>query len=385
MVKAPTSRISSIDLLRGLVMVLMALDHSRAFVFFGEGSDPTNLETTTPLLYFTRIITHLCAPVFVALAGSSAYLYGQGKPKAQLSRFLFTRGLWLIFAEATILSFAWTFDLTHSYIYFGVMWAIGFAMVVMAGLIYLPLWSLVGLGLLFVAGHNALDGYAFAETNFAERLGRFLLRPHTLDFGFTRLRLSYTPLPWLGCMLLGYGLGALYTLDVDRARRRLWLLGLGISALLVFFLLRPLNLYGDPRPWAAQGDVVTTLMAFFDVSKYPPSLLFFSLTLGIAGLLLIWAERWRGAFTRVLLVFGRVPFFFYVLHLYLLHIIKLLMLHFREKWGPGELLANDQAAGFPLYAVYIVWVLALLLLYPPSRWYMRYKARNRDKWWLSYL
>lgn len=385
MVKAPTSRISSIDLLRGFVMVLMALDHSRAFLYFGEGSDPTNLETTTPLLYFTRIITHLCAPVFVALAGSSAYLYGQGKPKAQLSRFLFTRGLWLIFAEATILSFAWTFDLTHSYIYLGVVWAIGFAMVVMAGLIYLPLWSLLVLGLLFVGGHNAFDGHAFTEANFGERLGRFLLRPHTLDFGFTRLRLSYTPLPWLGCMLLGYGLGALYTLSVESARRRQWLLGLGISGLLVFFLLRYPNLYGDPRPWAAQGDAVTTLMSFFDVSKYPPSLLFFGLMLGIASLLLIWAERWRGAFSRVLLVFGRVPFFFYVLHLYLLHIIKLLMLHFREKWAGAESLAQDQSTGFPLYSVYIVWVLALLLLYPPSRWYMHYKAKNRHKWWLSYL
>ncbi len=392
MKKSP--RIESIDLLRGVVMIIMALDHVRDF-FHEDGflADPTNMETTTPLLFFTRFITHYCAPVFVFLAGTAAYLYGSKKSKGELSRFLFTRGLWLIVVEIVVNNFFWWFDLSFGIINFQVLWAIGFSMICLAALIHLPVKALLVIGGLIVVGHNLLDGIVKDGYSW-EAIGWYMLHQQQfLPLSATRIIIfNYPVLAWIGVMVLGYCLGTLYRSGADPAIRKKWLLRLGLGAIALFFLLRGINIYGDPAPWATQRNGVYTLLSFFNVTKYPPSLSFLLITLGPGLLFLYTTESVRSRVSSLILVYGRVPFFYYLLHILVIHLAALLTMAITgDNWRlmilNMEVLSTGALAsyGYSLGVVYLVWIGIVLLLYPVCRWYMRYKAANRDKWWLSYL
>jgi uncharacterized membrane protein len=388
------ARIFSIDLLRGIVMVIMALDHVRDY--FHETAmtdDPLNLETTTLPLYFTRWITHFCAPIFVFLAGTSAYLLGKKKSKSELSRFLIKRGLWLMVIEITIVTLGWTFNPLFNLLIIQVIWAIGVSMLLLGILIFIPYRYLLLLGLMIVFGHNLLD---YVEAEREGKLGFLWNLVHQGNFSFYNLDSShfilivYAFLPWLGVMILGYCLGKLYEPDFDPVRRRKILLYLGAGMLLLFAIVRSINLYGDPAPWSAQSDKLYSLLSFLKVSKYPPSMLFICITIGIALFALAGLENVQNRFTRWVIVYGRVPFFYYVFHIYLIHVLCVIVFYF-SGYGASDIVSPNtpflfrpQNFGYELYIVYGIWLMVVLLLYPVCRWYNRYKS-NHHQWWLSYL
>ncbi len=392
--KIASKRIESIDLLRGVVMVIMALDHVRDYFHLNAftANDPTNLETTTPILFFTRFITHYCAPVFIFLAGTSAYLYGSKRKKNTLAKFLLSRGLWLIVVEIVIMNFIWWFDPAYGFINLQVIWAIGLAMVILSLLIYLPPKAILILGLILVFGHNLLDNINFEGQGLLAVLWYIL---HQGGGIFTENRFilfMYPILPWIGVMSLGYIFGILYKPDFPVNRRKNLLLWLGAGCLMLFLILRIPNLYGDPQPWVGQETTAYTILSFLNVTKYPPSLVFLLVTLGPAFLFLYVTENIKNLATGFFLVFGRVPFFYYVLHILVIHLAAMLGLVITGgDWKimilSGNIIASGQldGYGYSLWIVYLVWIIIVILLYFPSKWYMRYKLQNRDKWWLSYL
>lgn len=389
-----TSRIESIDILRGVVMVIMALDHVRDYFHYGSFfNDPTNLETTTPILFFTRFITHYCAPIFVFLAGTSAFLYGSKKTKGELFKFLFTRGFWLVFLEFVVNNLIWTFNLSYSFPIVQVIWAIGVSMVMLSFLIYLPKKVILGIGLLLVFGHNALDGIIMEGMSFQSIIWYFLHQQQMLVYGSDFIFLIQYPLiPWIGLMALGYCFGQLYSKDFDASIRKNWLLNMGFAAIGLFLLLRSLNIYGDLIPWTMQDTTAKTIMSFFNVTKYPPSLLYFCITLGPAMLFLYAFETTKNKLTDFFLIFGRVPLFYYFLHVLVIHALAIIgMLIFGGNWhdmildAEGFMNENLMSYGYSLFVVYCVWISVVLLLYPFCKKYMMYKATNKDKWWLSYL
>jgi uncharacterized membrane protein len=362
-------RIASVDILRGLVMALMALDHTRDFFSTG-GFNPRDV--TEPALFLTRWITHFCAPTFIFLAGLSAYLYGRGRSIGEASRFLFTRGLWLILIEFTVVDFAWSFDLGSLHQLFGgVIWVIGASMVVLAALIYLPGWAIGALAFALIAGHNLLDGVRAQELGTATPLWHVLHEPGRIHLGAVSLNVLYPLVPWIGVMAAGYLLGPVMQRET-RARRRI-LLGLGAALTLGFVLLRATNFYGDPAPWAEQGTWLATTLSFVNCEKYPPSLLYLIMTLGPALMLLAAFDHARGRIADWLAVFGRVPFFFYVVHLYLIHGLATL----------GSLAVTGGAgdAGLSLPGVYLVWLVVLVLLYPVCLWFSQLRERSTGLWW----
>ncbi|MBV6443421.1 MAG: DUF1624 domain-containing protein [Haliscomenobacteraceae bacterium CHB4] len=392
-----TSRVISLDLLRGIVMVIMALDHVRDFTHYGTFfNDPTNLATTNPALFFTRWITHFCAPIFVFLAGTSAFLYGvrRGSTRA-LSRFLLTRGLWLIFMELTVINLGISFDISFSLHIFQVIWAIGLSMICLGGLVYLPKNALIAIGLLIVACHNLLDGIAMQGTSLPAVVWYFLHQANFLLTGpNSAVFIVYPVLPWIGLMALGYAFGHWYRPGSDSARRKAFLWKAGLVAIGLFVFLRTFNIYGDPRHWAPQKDFVFSVLSFLNTTKYPPSLLYLLMTLGPAMLFLYWAEdrfkRQEGFFATI----GRVPFFYYILHFYVVHIVSVLgVLYAGLPWRYNQLSAQNMAQpepellqyGYPLIVTYSIWLLVIAIMYPLCKWYDRYKRNNRDKWWLSYL
>lgn len=389
-----TNRIESIDVLRGVVMVIMALDHVRDYFHYGSFfNDPTNLETTTPLLFFTRFITHYCAPVFVFLAGTSAFLYGSKKSKTDLFKFLFTRGLWLVFLELIVNNLIWTFDLGYSFPIIQVIWAIGMSMIVLSLLIFLPIKIILAFGLILIVGHNALDGIVMEGQSFQSIVWYILHQQQMLVYGsdFAFL-IQYPLIPWIGLMALGYCFGQLYPKDFDARIRKNWLLNIGIAAIAVFLLLRSLNIYGDLVPWTLQDTTEKTIMSFFNVTKYPPSLLYFCITLGPALLFLYVFENSKNRMTGFFLVFGRVPLFYYFLHVFVIHVFAIVgILLFGGNWQDMILNAtsfmngNLATYGYSLFIVYVVWIGVVFFLYPFCKKYMLYKANNKDKWWLSYL
>jgi len=376
---AARQRIDSLDLLRGAVMVLMALDHVRDF-FSNVRYDPLDLAQTSAALFATRWITHFCAPVFIFLAGTSAYRVALRSTPAELSRFLWTRGAWLIVLEVTVVSFAWTFTPPWAaVVYLQVIWAIGWCMVILAALVRLPVRAVVAIGLLLIVGHNALDGVAPESFGALAPLWSILHVSGPLPGYFV----AYPLVPWVGVMAAGYGFGALYDLDTERRRRILVRLGLALIAL--FFVLRLPNLYGDPYPWEAQASPLFTVLAIFNVHKYPPSLLYLCITLGPSLLVLAAAEGWRGRLAGAMTTIGRVPLFFYVAHLYLAHFAASVIargLDFGTALLSGH--PEDLARGFGLPVVYLAWLAVVVALYPACRWFAGVKARRRD-WWLSYL
>ena len=385
-----TSRLDSIDLLRGLIMVVMAIDHVRDYFHYSavQGVDPLDLTKTTAPIFLTRFITHFCAPIFSFLAGISVYLaIKRGKPKAQLSGFLIKRGLWLIFLELTLLMwFGWAFNIDLHLYFFATLWALGCAMIVLAGLIHLPfrVVAIFSAGLIF--GHNALDGIKPESWGAWSWAWRFL---HVSSVFETKSGITifafYPLIPWLGVMSAGYCFGRLYDLEAGvRQRRLLWL---GFGALATFVLLRASNVYGNLTPWVAQPNPVFTVLSFLDVTKYPPSLCYLLLTLGVGLVLLSVFERWSPRWIQPLLAYGRVPFFYYILHIPLIHGLAYLanVIRFgRSDFSPvGG--TPPPGAGFSLLVTYLVWATIVASLYPACRWFVGFKQRRRDLAWLSYF
>ena len=375
-------RLLSIDTLRGLVILFMLLDHVReTFLLHRQVSDPMSIDSTEPALFISRTLAHLCAPVFVLLTGLSAFLYGQKyQGRRDVSAFLFKRGLFLVVLEFTLVNFAWTFQLPPSVIYLQVIWAIGISMLALAALVWLPRPLLIGLALVIIGGHNLLDGLHFDPGSALHIPWTILHERSWIDVSDTlRLRTTYPVLPWIGVIALGYGLGPWFANATRPAVRQRYLLVGGVSALVGFVLLRALNGYGE-KPWQAYDSGVQTLMSFFNVTKYPPSLLFLALTLGIGLLLLLAFERvghrrWIG----VLAVFGAAPMFFYLLHLYVLKVLYVACV---------ALFGLNHGNYFGFDSIGAVWLMALALplaLYPPVRWFAALKARRRDITWLKYL
>ncbi len=392
------NRILALDRMRGLVMVLMAIDHVRVYAGIPAGGP-------TPGIFLTRWITHFCAPAFVFLAGAGAFFYGQRH--AGLSRYLLTRGAWLILLELTLIRLAWTFNFDFAqYEMAGVLWVIGWSMILLAGLAKLPLRVLGILGLVIIAGHNLMDPYFFP---WAEKLSddslsglwkilyfAFFAGPIQLGADGPNLIVLYTIVPWLGVMLAGYAFGKVFTLEP--ARRDRICLAVGLGAIALFLALRGFNLYGDPNPWSAaapepDGSLpMPAWLSFLNTTKYPASLSFLLMTLGPTLALLPLLDRARGTIMRWLSVFGRVPFFYYLLHLPLIHFLALAVSQIRLGEVSPWLFTNHPMGSPPppegyawsLPLLYLMWLVAVLLLYFPCRWFAGLKARRKDEW-LSYL
>lgn len=396
------SRIASVDWLRGLVMVVMLLDHARDFLHHtGLTADPMAPATTSPGLYLTRWVTHLCAPTFVFLAGVSVYLQlRRGKTKGELSRYLLTRGLFLVALELAVIRWIIFMDFDASFpAFLQVIWVTGWGMVALAGLIHAPTWAVALFGGVQVLGHNLLDGirYPYPADQVWEKIWAVLHQKNGFELwpggpiGFVQ----YPLIPWLGVIALGFVAGRLF--DLEPARRRRLLTQLGLGALAGFLLLRWSNLYGNPRPWAPplgpSGEGLSpwrTVLSFFHVEKYPPSLLFLAMTLGISLLLLAWVDGRRfGRLGAAIVTFGRVPLFFYVLQWPVVHLTALLFQVFSGQplgWQVMDVMnpVVPPGAGFGLPAVYLGWVMGLVVLYPLCCWYAG--AKKRGNWvWLSYL
>jgi uncharacterized membrane protein len=394
-------RVNAVDLLRGVVMVIMLLDHTREFVHADAlNFDPTDLTRTHTLLFFTRWITHFCAPVFVFLAGTGAFLQGaRGKSKTELSKFLVTRGLWLILLELTIVRALVWFNVDYHFaLQLQVIWAIGVAMILLAGLIYLPLRAIATISIVMIVLHNTLDGIRVppvAPGTVGPGLAGFvwmvLHQPGVVFFTPTIHGLVLYPLiPWIGVLTAGYCFGAVYQWEPERRRR--FLLKLGSVMLIGFVVLRAINLYGDPLRWSVQKNAVFTLLSFLNVLKYPPSLLFLLMTLGVAILALPWFERVeQGRLSRIFITFGRVPLLFYLgqwVSAHVLGIVAGLLAGQPVGWQFSGFLEqprpNPGNLGFSLWVVYLCWLIGLLALYPICRWFAEVKRRRSD-WWLSYL
>lgn len=380
------SRIASIDLLRGLVMVIMALDHTRDF-FAAGGVNPRDV--ADPALFLTRWVTHFCAPVFILLAGVSAFLRGagaNGRSLRDLSRFLVTRGLWLILVELTVVRLAWTFSLDLNYFFTQVIFAIGASMVILSGLVHLPRRIIAAIGLIMIAGHNLLDPISAKMFGAAAPVWNVLHESAMVQFGAVRWLAVYPLIPWIGVMAAGYALGPVFLRD-HRTRTRM-LVGWGLAVTVGFVVLRATNLYGDPAPWTAQPTLAATILSFINCEKYPPSLLYLMMTLGPALLLLAAFEKALGRIADAVTVFGRVPFFYYVIHIYFVHMLAVLLTAMTGGsvgWMFGPFPPDKpESYGIGLAGVYVIWLAVVAALYPLCRWFAAVKQRRTD-WWLSYL
>jgi uncharacterized membrane protein len=385
-------RIGEIDCLRGLIMIIMALDHTRdLFHVDAFTQDPLNLQTTTPILFFTRWITHFCAPVFVFLSGTSVYLQSLRKSKSELSGLLIKRGIWLIVVELLIMSLGITFDPHYSAFILQVIWSIGISMVILGIAIWLPFEAILAIGAIIVLAHNALDFTETGKTNFSiwysliHRQGFYPLWDHH------SLAILYPFLPWTGVMFLGYCFGRIYKLNIPEAVRNKRIAMIGGGLLLLFVILRAINVYGDPLHWTQQKTPFYTFLSFINTQKYPPSLLYLSLFLGIALIGLSFMNKLKSGIAKILSIYGRVPFFYYVIHFYSLHLLSaiffLLRGHSMEEGLKGA--ANlpfkfiIPGEGYSLAIVYLIWISLVIVLYPLCKWFGEYK-RSRNYWWLHY-
>jgi uncharacterized membrane protein len=393
-----TSRIVSIDLIRGAVMILMAIDHVRVYSGLPAGGP-------TPGIFFTRWITHFCAPAFIFLAGTSIFFYA--RRHADTSRFLLIRGAWLIFLELTVLRISWTFnfDFAH-YEMAGILWVIGWCMILMAGLVKLPLPAAGTIGVIIITAHNLMDshlGTLLPTLNNSKLSGLWKI----LYFGFyagpvqfasdgPNLIVLYSMIPWIGVMAAGYAFGKILTLEASQQKQIC--LAIGLGAIGLFLLLRGFNLYGDPRPWhvATQGQIgrpaMPALLSFLNCTKYPASLNFLLMTLGPIIALITLLENARGVLARSIVMFGRVPFFFYVLHIPLIHAIALVVSKIRLGMVSPWLFTNHPMGNpespdgyiWSLPLLYLVWGIAIALLYFACQWFANLKTKRAD-WWLKYI
>lgn len=394
---AAATRIVSVDLLRGLVMVIMALDHTREY-FTNTNFSPEDLGHTSGAMFFTRFITHFCAPAFSFLAGTGAFLaVSRGKTVQEVSRFFWTRGLWLVFLELTFIGFGWTFFMPFGFA--GVIWVLGWSMVAMAVIVRLPVRWIATLGVVMIAGHNLLDGI---KPEVFGKLYWLWMIVHAPGFIWIKeptryLCVTYPLIPWVGVMASGYAMGAL----LERPDRKKLILGIGVALTLAFFVLRGINLYGNGTaglppsvgPWGVQSTLTLTVISFFNTLKYPPSLDYLLMTLGPALIALACFDRVKGegGMARILLVFGRVPMFYYVLHIYLIHILAIAVARvvhqpFTWLWHWDFLLQPvPEGYGHGLPFIYLMWFTVLVILYVPCKRYMEYKRRHREWRWLSYV
>ena len=388
-------RIYSIDLLRGIAMIIMALDHVRDY-FHADNFlyDPTDLSQSNAWLFFTRWITHFSAPVFMFLAGTSAFLQSERKTRKQLAIFLLTRGLWLMLLEHTIVNFAWSFNPHFLFFRMAVIWALGFCMIVLAALIFLPKQIILIIGLLILFTHNMLDGIHASGNGFGDFLWAEFHERRRFLIGGRVVATGYPILAWIGIMALGYCFGGLYRKGMDAVARKKQLLIIGSGAILLFLLLRAINLYGDKSPWAIHSSFIMTICSFFNTTKYPPSLMYALMTLGPSIMFLAISEKPLGWLGKKIMIFGRVPLFFYILHLFLIHLLAIgAVVWSGRPWTDMILIGNTNANdspwlagyGFSLGITYIVWMLIILVLYPICKWYDKYKISHREKRWLSYL
>jgi uncharacterized membrane protein len=389
---AKTARLESVDLLRGIVMILMALDHVRDFMG-APGVSPTNLAQATVSLFYTRWITNICAPVFFLLTGTGAYLSLRRYSRAELSRFLFMRGLWLIFLEVALLRcFALQFNFDYHLTMLVVIWALGWAMILLSALVYLPNALVTGLGVVMIAGHNLLDPVQAGSLGLFAPLWSFLHAPGLIVANPQHLVfVAYPLIPWVGVTAAGFGLGQIFAWPHER--RKTFLLRLGIGLTTAFVVLRAVNVYGDPAAWTRQKTAAFTALSFLNTIKYPPSLLFLLMTLGPA-MLLLWAfDSGFPRFMRPALILGRVPLFYYAMHLVLIHVIAVVVCYARygqvhwmfESSSLGNYpITPPPGWGFSLPMVYLIWAFVVVALYPLCAWFARLKQRSRSVW-LSYL
>ncbi|GAA4329641.1 heparan-alpha-glucosaminide N-acetyltransferase domain-containing protein [Mucilaginibacter gynuensis] len=373
-------RIESIDILRGIVMMIMALDHARDF-FTHNSYDPTDLTKASTGLFLTRFITHFCAPTFVFLAGTGAFLsLNRGKTKGEASVFLLTRGLWLVLLELTVVGIGWSFDPGIHFLFVQVIWALGISMVVLSLLIYLPVPAIAAVGLVMIFGHNLLDSIKPENFEGGKAAWHFIHVMGMADLSKDyHVFVLYPLIPWIGVMAVGYSFGKLFKLEPDKRQKLFYTIG--ASTLALFVIVRAYNHYGDPNQWTDQGVWYRTILSFVNVQKYPPSLDYLLITLGTSITMLGVLEHVQNRFTNIALVFGRVPLFYYILHLYLLHTMGVIAYIVVKNHAPNSAIMQN---GAPLYFVYMMWALALFILYFPCRWYMKYKMTHKQ-WWLSYL
>lgn len=384
-------RISSIDITRGLVMVIMALDHTRDLLHTRSlTQSPTDLTTTTPILFFTRWITHLCAPAFVFLSGVSAWIALEaGADKRAGRRFLLGRGLVLVLVEFTLVNFGMNFDWHFRFFLFEVIATIGAGFIILSFLSRLSWKAVAVIAAILFFGHHLLTLLPLPSNPALRFVCTLFLTLGVFSGKNITFLIAYPILPWLRIMLAGFVAGRLFTLPTER-RSRLFL-RLGLAALGGFVLLRFVNVYGDPARWSVQKDALFTILSFLNISKYPPSLLFSLVTLGIILLVLSAAEGKDNAVARILLVYGRVPLFYFLVHFYLLHLLLFVMVYLQGfhpadlRFGPFLIGRPEKGSGLPLGGVYFVWIGVVIALYPVCKWYGRYKAEHREKKWLRYL
>lgn len=375
-------RLASIDALRGSVMLIMLLDHVRdTFYLHRQVADPMDLDQVEPAMFVSRLLAHLCAPIFVLLTGLSAWLYGsrQANPKKAASLFLFKRGLFLIVLELTLVNFGWSFQLPPTVIYLQVIWAIGVSMVALSLMLWMPRTALAAVAIVIVVGHNLLDGVNLPVDSALGVVWAILHDRSWMQFGDLSVRTSYPVLPWIGIIALGYVLGPWYgnaTLSTQRQRQLLWA---GWGLLVGFVVMRTVNIYGD-APWQHYADSMTTVMSYFNLTKYPPSLLFVMFTLGVGLLTLRLFESPRVASSLAPVVnIGAAPMFFYLLHLYVLKFMYLAAL---------EMFGRNHGDYYGLNSVGALWLTSFVLifvLYLPTRAFAKFKAKRRDLTWLRYL
>ncbi|MFC3563617.1 DUF1624 domain-containing protein [Pedobacter jamesrossensis] len=390
--KLLSKRILSIDILRGLVMIIMALDHTRDFFHIAAMTgDPLNPETTTGILFFTRWITHFCAPTFVFLSGLSAYLSAKNKTPAKASLFLLKRGIWLVIVEILIITFGLTFNPTYNFVILQVIWAIGCSMILLALFSRISYKLVLIIGTLIVVGHNIFDVFPAPKNETVGLLLKifFTASGTVVPIGSNHLvGVFYTILPWTGIMFLGYAAGKWFARDFNQTTRYRNLINFGALAMVCFIALRLLSLYGDPVPRKEYHDVFKNLLSFMNVSKYPPSLEYTCLTIGVALLILSISENVQNKLSKVLSVYGSVPFFYYVIHFYLLHTF-LIFLFFLEGNTTKQIVQvpfffRPANFGYDLWIVYLIWLFVVAVLYYPCKWFKKYKATH-EEWWLKYI
>ena len=389
----PKQRVQSIDILRGAVMLIMALDHVRDFFHItAMTDDPLNLATTTPALYFTRWITHFCAPTFVFLSGTSAFLAGQRKTKKELSSFLIKRGIWLVLIEIIVMSLLLSLNPLYNIIFLQVIWVIGWSMIFLGLLVRTSIKLIIAIGFILFFGHNILDYIQLPQQGAAHVLWSVLLTAFGTLFQYGELRFVYdlyAILPWTGVLFLGYGFGMLYQ-QQDADKRRKIILSIGTAVVILFIVIRSINQYGDPSHWSQEKNGLYTFLSFIKASKYPPSLLYLCMTIGPSIIVLSLIETAQNKVTGVLSMYGRVPFFYYILHFFLIRVICVILFFATGHTAKDIIDTNTpflfrpQHFGFSLPIVYILWLLVVIALYKPCKWFDDYRKNNRQ-WWLSYL
>ncbi|MDZ4711415.1 MAG: heparan-alpha-glucosaminide N-acetyltransferase domain-containing protein [bacterium] len=384
-------RINSIDIVRGIVMIIMALDHTRDLLHITSiTQQPTDLATTTPMLFFTRWITHLCAPTFVLLSGASAYISLKNINNVTESRnHLLTRGIWLIILDLTLINFGVWFDIHFNVLLFDVISAIGFGFIILSLLLKCSAKTIGIIGLLIIFLHNLSPNLPLAETSLFKRLLMPFFAPNAFPLGRgITFVVGYPPIPWLGIILAGFWVGSIFNKTVE-SRKKLFLI-IGFSSLLLFVLLRFINIYGDSFQWTTQKNYLFTFMSFINVTKYPPSLLFCLLTLGIMFLILSFVEGMKSKFTDSATVYGKVPLFYFVIHWFIIHPIMFAIV-FLQGFKSSDLLFGfnfgrpKETSGVELWAIYLIWLAVLIILLPLCKRYGQYKEDHKDKRWLRYV